>query len=188
MPVSSKGGPDGVVNALRELSKRRVLVGVPASNATRSDGDEQPGVNNAFLAYVHTNGVPENNLPARPFLAPGIERARGAIVTALGGAAKAALAGDLDKAELNLELAGMKAANEAKLIIAEGIPPPLKPATVAARARKNAPKTGRRATAAEQALFNEWFNMTGSMAGSPTTPLDDTGQLLQSITFVVEKP
>jgi hypothetical protein len=172
-------------------------VGVPASNNHREPepGEKGEPLSNATIAYLMTNGVPEHNVPARPFLAPGIRRAETAIKTAFKAATIAGLAGDLGKADANLDLAGFKAETAAKLVIAEGIPPPLAPATVAARARKNAPKTGRKATAKEQAAFNalyyEAVNLTGDTAlpitGSPTTPLDDTGALLKSITHVVEK-
>ncbi len=167
MPVTSVDNSADVVRALRALSKRRVLVGVPQANNQREDGGR---IGNAALAYIHNFGAPEVNIPARPFMAPGIAAVQPEISTALMGGARAALAGDTARVDANLAIAGTKAVNSIQVTIQEGIPPPLKPATVAARRRRSKGSTYRRL----------------ATAASDTTPLIDTGELLRSITYVVE--
>jgi hypothetical protein len=168
MPVTvTKDLSATVTVALRALSRRRVLVGVPAANNSRPDGQ----IGNAALAYIHSFGAPEANIPPRPFMEPGITAAQPAINTAFQYAAKAALNGDMQKCDANLDIAGIKAANSIHAVIQAGIPPPLKPATVAARRRRSAGSSYRRQAS----------------VASDTTPLIDTGELLKSLTYVVEK-
>ena len=166
MPVTIKDNSAAIAQALRDLSRRRVLVGVPAANNQRDDG----GIGNAALAYIHNFGAPEANIPARPFMEPGIAAAQPAITTAFDYAIRAALKGDSTKVNANLVIAGTKAVSAIHQVIQAGIPPPLKPATVAARRRRSKGSTYRRKAS----------------VASDTTPLIDTGELLKSITYVVE--
>ena len=167
MPVTTNDLSANIAQALRALSRRRVLVGVPAANNQRTDGK----IGNAALAYIHNYGAPEANIPARPFMEPGIEDAQPAIKTAFEYATRAALQGNVEKVDANLDIAGTKAVNAIHARIQAGIPPPLKPATVAARRRRSKGSAYRRK----------------ATSASDTTPLIDTGELLKSITYVVEK-
>jgi hypothetical protein len=44
---------------IKDLSNLDVLVGIPENDATRQSGD---GINNAELAYIHTNGIRQNSM------------------------------------------------------------------------------------------------------------------------------
>lgn len=183
MSVKIKENLAALTEALKILSKRRILVGIPQANDARTGSP----IGNAAIGYIMENGAPEVNIPARPFLVPGVKAAQSAIEVALLAAGSAALVGDINRVNINLAIAGQKAVTSVQLTIQAGIPPPLKPGTVAARARRNASRTGRKATAADQRAFNaSYASGTATMAQSPTTPLYDTGELLKSITYVVE--
>jgi len=145
-----------IVKALNALPVHDVLVGIPEENADR-EKSEGP-ITNAALGYIHENGAPEVNIPARPFLVPGIHAAEPKLVKYMAQAGKAALDGDQGKIDRILHAAGIVASNSVKDTINAGVAPALAESTLAARARR-----GR----------------TGNI------PLIDTGQLRNSITYVV---
>lgn len=147
---------DEVFRSLKLLEREEVLVGVPDTEAGRRDRE----INNAALAYIHDNGSPAQNIPARPFMRPGIEAARGRLEHRLLAAGKKAIAGKVDEAHKELEAVGLIAQSSIRTTINKGIPPPLKPKTLSARRRR-----GR----------------------SGTKPLIDTGQLRNSINYIVRR-
>ncbi|TWA71914.1 hypothetical protein FBZ84_101180 [Azospirillum baldaniorum] len=154
-----------VSDGIRQLAKRQAMVGVPGDNANRQAGEP---ITNAQLAYIHTFGAPEVNIPPRPFLQPGIAKAKPQIMAELRGAADAAIEGDATGVEIGLARAGQRAATAAQTEIRNGLQPPLSPATIANRAQRSAGSDYRRkATEAD------------------AKPLWDTGQLLRAITYVV---
>lgn len=146
-----------VLGSINELVGKQVLVGIPDSSDGRQD--DQP-IGNAGIGYIQETGSPANNIPARPFLIPGVESVQGDVSARLGKAADAALAGDPDRAEVQMARAGMQAQNAVRARINSGIMPELKDSTIANRIRRG--RTG-------------------------TVPLIDTGQLRNSITYVVRK-
>ena len=83
-----------VAKSIRELSRQRVMVGVPSTTANVGHSG---AINNAYLAYLHEHGAPEAHLPARPFLVPGIKRVRPQIELYLRAAGKAALSGKSER-------------------------------------------------------------------------------------------
>jgi phage gpG-like protein len=141
--------------AIELLKRKQVLAGVPEAKARRK-GDP---VNNATLAYIHDKGSPSQNIPARPFMEPGIKDVQVQIEQKLLSAGQAVLENDPVKAEQKLEAVGLIAQNGIRNKINSNIPPPLKPATLAARRRRG--RTG-------------------------TRTLIDTGSLRNSITYVVK--
>ncbi|MGC5779838.1 hypothetical protein [Methylobacterium sp. NFXW15] len=157
------------VDRVRKFATRqRLLIGIPAEKAERGDG----GPNNATLGYIHEYGAPEANIPARPFLMPGMEAAQSMIVDELAkafakGISLAAVQGDVSagKAALTdgLHRAGLKAVSIIQGRITAGLSPPLAERTVYARLHR---KKNRR-------------------SGSDMKPLIDTGQLLRSISYVI---
>lgn len=149
------------LKATKVLASSQVLVGVPAEKAPRSSAEAkgQP-INNAALAYIHNYGIPELNIPARPFLEPGIKNAKDRINGYMGDAAAAAFDGKSERVAKNLTAAGIAATSSVKSKINTGPFQPLRPATLAARRARG--RTG-------------------------TKPLIDTGQLRNSISFVVRK-
>jgi hypothetical protein len=158
-------GPEDIEAAIRRLASRRLLIGIP------QEKDARPGepIGNSSLGYVHEFGSPARNIPARPFLVPGVEAALPAITARLEQAARAALAGDLSAVDSGLGEAGILGVRSVTRTIAAGIPPPLKPETVARR-RVRTPGSSYRRKAATPA---------------DVVPLIDTGQLLRAITWVV---
>jgi hypothetical protein len=159
--------PGDIAAAIRRLSRKRLLVGIPQERDPRRG---EP-IGNASLGYIHEFGSPARNIPARPFLVPGVESALPEIQQYLGEAARAALAGEEGGIDAGLTKAGLAAVNAVRLRIQAGIPPPLQPATVARRRQRTAGSRYRRQ--AETA--------------ADVTPLIDTGQLLASITYVLRE-
>lgn len=151
----------GVQQALAVLTERRVLVGVPAATAPRQGDDGRQGpINNAALGYIQEFGSPEANIPARPFLVPGVRNATGPITDRLKIAAQAALRGaDASALDRQLHAIGITARDAVQQEITDGQFVPLAPSTIANRRRRG--RTGDK-------------------------PLIDTGQLRQAITYVVE--
>lgn len=146
---------------IRELGAGRVLVGIPAEHALRKpEPGEDPGVNNALLGYVHQNGSPAKNIPARPFLPEGVREGQERIADVLEGAARNTLAGRGAPADVTLHKVGLIAQAAVRAKITEGPFAPLAPKTLAKRRKKG--RTGER-------------------------PLIDTGQLRNAINYVVQE-
>jgi len=142
------------IKAILALAQKDVLIGVPEGAGEHEDAE----ITNAQLAYIHEFGAPAANIPARPFLHPGIEHAQGKITEQMKKAGQAATERDPKKVEKALNAAGLIGQNSVRAAITDGDFVPLKPATVAARER----------------------------AGhSGDKPLIVTGQLRNSITYVV---
>lgn len=151
--------------ALKALGTNKVLVGIPQEANPRSG---EP-IGNASLGYIHELGSPARNIPARPFLRPGVEKSKSHWLPKLEQAARDALAGEPLLMRRHLGEAGQLATNAVQATIAAGIPPPLKPETVARRRIRTPGSSYRR-----QAI-----------SPSDTVPLIDTGSLLRSITWVL---
>lgn len=188
MPITAgltvKDATPQLVAALRAIADRSLMVGVPsddeqphrgigtiAPNERKDDAGTVSVINNATIGYVHETGAPEVGIPARSHLVPGVNAAKEKLVDRLGNAGRAVLRGDLAAADRYLEAAGIEAVSSIRRTIQAGVPPPLKPATVAARRRRSKGSTYRRK----------------AVAASDTTPLIDTAQYLQSISYVLRK-
>jgi phage gpG-like protein len=141
--------------AMNSLTMKDVMVGIPKEETAR---DDTGPLNNATIGYIMEHGAPEANIPARPFLIPGVEACKDKVAKQLAGAAKGAVQGNAIGIEEGLERAGLLAQNSVRAKINSGIGPSLAPSTIAARKRRG--RTG-------------------------TKPLIDTGQLRNSITYVV---
>ena len=148
---------------VKALTKNEVLIGVPAADPQgRNPGsNERKGggpATNAVIGYVQETGDPERNIPARPFLVPGVESVGDQCAIRLGQGAKAALGGSADAADKAMHAAGLIAQSAVRKKITDGPFEPLSPKTIAAREAR-----GR----------------------SGTKPLIDTGQLRNSISYVI---
>lgn len=148
-----------VLATIQELAGKQVLVGIPASKATREEGDAEP-INNAQLGHIHEYGAPASNIPARPFLIPGVARAQESINGHLQKAAKAAMDGNEEKVDVELNATGLVAQAGARYEINNGDLAPLSDQTLAARRKRG--RTG-------------------------IKPLIDTGQLRNAITYVIRE-
>ncbi len=58
-----------ILDALKSLTKKDVLVGIPAED---SDRDDVP-FGNAGIGYINEYGSPAQNIPPRPHLVPGVK-------------------------------------------------------------------------------------------------------------------
>lgn len=149
---------------IESLGNERVLVGIPASESYRRPEPGEPPsatpINNADLGYIHEMGSPAANIPARPFLVPGVQSARERLGGLYESAARAILAGRVATASEAHARAGLIASAAVKTKITEGPFTPLAPLTLANRKRRG--RTG-------------------------TRPLIDTGQLRNAITYVIRK-
>jgi len=161
--------------ALRSLVATDVLVGVPraaperkaeqAGLKVRVTGGQVAGglptaMNNATLAYIHDRGSPAANIPARPFMTPGIKAVQTRLNTLFRQIAVKALERDRTALDRGLTAAGLVAQSSIQGTINAGPPPPLAAATIADRLRRRR---------------------------HSDKPLVDTGQLRNSISFVLRK-
>lgn len=165
-----------VVRSINNLVKKDVLVGIPDTTAERNQDEDSGPINNATLGYIHENGSPARNIPARPFLVPGVADAQERIEQRLNKAAKAALGNQRRKSDDELEAAGMIARDSVKRKINSGEFEPLSEATLRARAAKG--RKGAKAELESRAQGNAPNN-------DNARPLIDTGQLRNSINYVV---
>lgn len=148
--------------AIKTLERSGVLVGIPA-DAKGQDADGQP-IQYAGLGYVFEFGAPEINMPARPWLAPGIEAEKERIGKLLAaGGKKLLFGGPKSDYETTLHKVGLIAQSAIKNRIVAGIDPPLSPRTIYARLHRRKRR-----------------REPGKM-----TPLIDTGGFLRSIQYRV---
>jgi hypothetical protein len=167
--------------ALEELSANSVYVGVPS---TRINRDPEPGEkntqNNAVIGYVMENGDPDKNVPARPFLVPGVRENQKAIVERLRAIGKAALSGELGKVKsLRVQL-GLFAQRAVQQKITDGPFQPLAEATLEARVRR---RFGKGAAGSRKGARIELARRAAGLAPGTdfARPLIDTGQLRRAI-------
>lgn len=171
-------------DSLLELGKLEVLVGFPAEGDPRKPepGDPPTGITNAALGYIHDNGAPEQNIPARPFMRPGMERVKGWVTNRLTATAKACLKqpGSVSVND-QLEVIGLKVATSIKSVIAEGVEPPLADATLRGRMAR-----GAQSSVAQGAFWELAWRQAGAPASTGIAkPLIVTAQMRNAITFVV---
>lgn len=169
---------DEVRAMLELLSRREVLVGFPEDSSAREvSPDEDPDITNAALGYIHNTGMPEQNIPARPFMEPGLEEAKDAITRKLAKTAKRVLKREgLIAIEQGFTEVGLAAQFALRRKINEGVPPPLSEYTLRQRAKK-----GRKG--AQKELDRR------AQGEAPSTqfakPLIATGQLRNAINYVI---
>lgn len=156
--VNSADNMGQLLKGLKFTKNNYVLVGIPQKKTKRKG---EP-ITNAELLFIHTNGSPINNVPARPVIEPAIKEDKDRLSKMLKVAAVEAMNGEEEKAVQQLQLTGMRAQNvcRAWFVNAKNNWPPNSP-SVTARKRKK-----------------------GSTA---PRPLIDTGELRKSITYVVVK-
>lgn len=121
-----------ILDALKALVKKDVLVGIPEAKDERNDSE----FGNAAIGYINENGSPKQNIPARPHLQPGVRASEPDYLPHLKAAAQKALEGDTEGAVMSLDRAGTVAANGVKRYITITGFIPLADATIAARRRR----------------------------------------------------
>lgn len=187
MTVHAKG-PDlaGLAQNVRKLLRNEVLVGIPGETAARSGGDAA-GLSNAVIGYLMETGVPEKNIPARPFLAPGVARVQSKLVDGLRIAAQASLIGDDATIDRQLAKIGLTAQASAKQTILDGAFAPLSERTLQARASRRTGNGKLSGAETSKAARRELASRAGGNAPSAADarPLYDTHSLFNAITYVV---
>ena len=182
-----------VFDGIRSALKMEVLVGIPDSSADRapSPGEKNPP-NNALVGYWNEFGVPEKNIPARPFLVPGVMSIQGEIVATLTQGIVGVLSkqsGAYDKA---LNAVGLMAQVAVKQQILNGTFAPLSDRTIEARARRRHADTGKLVGNAPNRDARAFLKLRGE--GVPdevlhdaglAKPLLDTRSLIGSINYVI---
>jgi len=160
--VVVKDRVDDIVNSVRSLTQKEILVGIPMATANREPepGEKEPPPDNATLGYIHEFGSPAENIPDRPFLIPGVRDAVDQIVNRLSRAAVAAVDTKQEVVDAQLNAAGLIAQNSVRAKITGGPFTPLSPKTIQKRRSRKPPRTG-------------------------IKPLLDTGQLRRSVTYVI---
>lgn len=176
--TTEEDNTEAYIRAITALPEMVVLVGIPDDADQPHEGqrpigpEARPGrIGNATLGYIHEHGAPSVNIPARPFLYPGVRDSRDQWQPHLVAAGEAALEGDQHKMMQELHKTGLVAQREVRATIQRGIPPPLSPRTVRARRRRSPGSSYRRR----------------ALTPADVTPLIDTGALLRSVSYVVKR-
>lgn len=150
--------------ALKFLKNNPVYVGIPEDTTERKEegNEEKVGITNADLLFIHTKGSPVNNIPARPVIEPALKDGKDIINKQLGLAAKNALEGKEEEAYRYLSIAGTYGQKMCRdwFKNPKNNWPPNSPAVIAIKKRK---------------------------CSTNPRPLIDTGELLKSITYFVDK-
>ncbi len=121
-----------ILDALKSISKKEVLVGIPEADSEREDVP----FGNAGIGYLNEYGSPAQNIPPRPHLVPGVKSVEEQTLPQLKTAAQAALDGNAAGAERALNRAGTLAANGVRRYMTITGFTPLADSTVEARARR----------------------------------------------------
>lgn len=144
-------------DSIKLMATKSVYVGIP-SGEDRKDSHET----NAQIAFINEFGSDHKHIPARPFLRPSIEKSKVKIIKIFQEGALKALDGE--DMHITLEEAGLYAQSQVKnyIVASQGFVP-LSPATIEARRSRRTAK-----------------------ATTPSKPLIDTAQMLNSITYVIK--
>lgn len=173
----TKDGLEQIKARVFDMTTQEVLVGFPEDTTERKNDELPTAVTNATLAYIHDNGAPEQNIPARPFMIPGINDAKARVADKMGQMARAVVAGR-DVVERGFIQVGTLVQTAIRKKINEGVPPPLADATLRARAAR-----GRKGAQAELDARAQ-----GLPAGTALAkPLVDTGQLRNAVNWVIRR-
>lgn len=181
MKVSLKKSIDNTLNTLKSIKNLEsidVLVGIPGETAYRKNKDKE--INNAQLLYIHSKGSPLRGIPARPVIEPAISepKNKAEIAENLKLSARLMLEKKHQGAIRQLHLTGIDAVNKIKAWFEDPSNnwSPLQRATILARIRRQKGEKKRK----------ELYDLLESDP-SKFLPLQDTGQLRNAITYVVEE-
>jgi hypothetical protein len=127
LKVKKQDNTASMLQRVSSLEKQEVYVGVTQPKSTRQEAKHSltlPGgikakavdtsaINNAQLAFIHTNGSPLKGIPPRPIIQPAIQAPgnKEPIMAELCQAAQATLQGATAQAANHLKRAGMTAQN-----------------------------------------------------------------------------
>ena len=152
-----------IMASITGMTRKNVFVGVPKEDAPRKPKEgEKVHVNNATLAFIHTNGSPADNIPARPFLVPGIEKGQEKNIKIMKKGMLRALT-NRRAVDETLNAVGLNSQSAVKSYMRDSSNfAPLREKTIEARLSRKHPHKG-------------------------TKPLIDTAQLMNSISYVIRR-
>lgn len=195
--MASKGYKDGVgiktktnqvsldvmLKELELLIDVEVLVGFPEETTTRPDDAD---ITNASLGYIHDQGAPEQNIPARPFMLPGMADAEDKVADKLSQVMKAVLNGKgAGIAEVGMTQVGLIAKLSIQNKINDGLEPPLAPSTIAQRYKSRKTQTRRDSELEYLSLQGKGIDEMFLQGAVGIKPLINTGQLRNAVTYVI---
>ena len=126
-----------VLKGIKQMAMERVLVGAPGETADREpEAGHYSAMNNPTLLYIHENGSPAANIPARPVLAPGIADVRDKVGVRLGNVGRAVLDGRDVDVDQQLTAVGLMAQAAVRAKFGGDDLAPLSPRTISARQAK----------------------------------------------------
>lgn len=174
-----------LLKALKEFTKQEVLVGIASDTAQRQD--DSP-INNATIGMIMEMGSPAANIPARPWLVPGILSVRREIVgTYLLATLRVFKNFNPQPISHAHDRVGSIARDAVKKYIKTAAFTPLAASTVAARYRQR--KAKRRRKSETQYLGAVAGGMAPSLAEAKfgIQPLINTGTFLNAVTYAVRE-
>lgn len=177
-----------LAESLRILADAEVLVGFPEETADRQgdlslgeDGkvqDSGSDITNAALAYIHDNGEPAVNIPARPFMVPAMEECEAEVTGKMSQIVAAVVkrGAGATVVEQGLHQVGLIAKLAIQNKINEGIPPPLADSTLRKRAKR-----GRKGAGIELLSRSQGYEPSMDFA----KPLVDTARMRNAANYVL---
>lgn len=96
-----------LIKGINYTKDNYLLIGIPQKKTTR----ENEAITNAELLFIHTNGSPINNVPARQVIEPALEDDMERLTSMLKDFANEAIEGNFEEAQKQLERTGMRAQN-----------------------------------------------------------------------------
>ncbi len=172
-----------LIRSIAKLAKKDVLVGIPDSAPERTDTP----ITNAQIGYIMETGSPAQNVPARPFLVPGVQDVRSECAERLKQGATDALDGNDAGTMRALTAAGLIAEQSVKKMIGSNIPPALSPETIRNRRRSRQTQSMRKSEKDYLKAVDSGTDPAVAQAAAGIIPLINTGSLRNSITHVVRE-
>lgn len=148
---------DKLFKGLEFTNNNSVYVGITQEKTKR----EEQEMTNAELLFIHTNGSPINNIPARPVIEPALQDDAERLSDMLSSSAQEAMDGNFEKSVELLKKTGMRGQNVSRawFVSPKNNWPPNSPGVQKAKRKKG--------------------------SNNPR-PLINTGELRKSITYFVD--
>lgn len=164
--------------AVQKLTEQDVFIGIPEDKAAREAAGDT-GISNAYLAYCHEHGVPENNLPARAALVPGIQDIQAEAAEILEDTAKKALDGNEGAVDTGLNKIGILGQNAVRARFVNNDWAPLADTTLDRRRKVSETVNSKGETVKKMGKSRR---ERGAL-----NPLIDTSELRKKYSYVVRK-
>jgi hypothetical protein len=163
----------------RELDGKTVKAGF----GLLGDAAYKDGTPVAAVAAIQEYGAPARGIPPRPFMRTAIKEHQAEWNKTLADGAKAVLHGQATGHQV-LEGVGLQMQGDIKLEVNGVESPPLSPVTLLLRQWR---KEGRKITGKTVGEAAAAVKAGARAKGVPDTPLRDTGHLVDSVNYIVDK-